>query len=74
MCTHNGPLNMIDSAILPPAIWRNITGLAEMVGQVEHLPYHFLVVHTGYDVCYDFFQDSEVGELRSQSHNVPVHG
>ena len=30
-------------------------GPAEMVGQVGHLPYHFLVVHTGNDVCYDFY-------------------
>ena len=30
-------------------------GPAETVGQVGHLPYHFLVVHTGNDVCYDFY-------------------
>ena len=28
---------------------------ADMVGQVGHLPYDFLVVHTGNDVCYDFY-------------------
>ena len=27
-----------------------LTGPAETVGQVGHLPYHFLVVHTGNDV------------------------
>ena len=27
-----------------------ITGPAETVGQVGHLPYHFLVVNTGNDV------------------------
>ena len=31
------------------------SGPAEMVGQVGHLPYHFLVVHTGNDVYYDFY-------------------
>ena len=30
-------------------------GPAETVGQVGHLPYHFLVVHTGNDVCDDFY-------------------
>ena len=30
-------------------------GPAETVGQVGHLPYHFLVVHTGNDVCYNFY-------------------
>ena len=31
------------------------TGPAETVGQVGHLPYHFLVVHTGNDVYYDLY-------------------
>ena len=30
-------------------------GPAETVGQVGHLPYHFLVVHTVNDVCYDLY-------------------
>ena len=33
----------------------SISGPAETVGQVGHLPYHFLVVHTGNDVFYDFY-------------------
>ena len=41
-------------AIGKKCIWSNATGPAETVGQVGHLPYHFLVVHTGNDVCYDF--------------------
>ena len=32
-----------------------IAGPAETVGQVGHLPYHFLVVHTGNDVYYDLY-------------------
>ena len=36
------------------------TGPAETVGQVGHLPYHFLVVHTGNDVCDDFNRNCEV--------------
>ena len=32
-----------------------LTGPAETVGQVGHLPYHFLVVHEGNDVCYDLY-------------------
>ena len=33
------------------------------MGQVGHLPYHFLVVHTVYDVAMIFIResDSEVG-------------
>ena len=31
------------------------SGPAEKVGQVGHLPYHSLVVHTENDVCYDFY-------------------
>ena len=38
-----------------------ITGPAETVGQVGHLPYHFLVVHTGNDVAMTYIRDSEVG-------------
>ena len=30
-------------------------GPAETVGHVGHLPYHFLVVHTGNDACCDFY-------------------
>ena len=37
------------------------TGPAETVGQIGHLPYHFLVVHTGNDVAMIFIRDSEVG-------------
>ena len=32
-----------------------------MVGQVGHLPYHFLVVHTGNDVSMILIRDSELG-------------
>ena len=28
------------------------------MGQVGHLPYHVLVVHIGYDVCYDLYPRS----------------
>ena len=47
-------------------------GPAETVGQVGHLPYHFLVVHTGNDVAMIFIRDydSEVGKLRSQSRKL----
>ena len=38
-------------------------------GLLGHLPYHFLVVHTGYDVSMIFIRDSE---LRSQSRNIPA--
>ena len=30
------------------------------MGQVGHLPYHFLVVYTGNDVAMIFIRDSEV--------------
>ena len=33
-----------------PSAWPS-----ETVGQVGHLPYQFLVVHTGNDLCYDFY-------------------
>ena len=33
----------------------SIAGPEETVGQVGHLPYHFLVVHTGNDVSDDFY-------------------
>ena len=36
------------------------TGPAETVGQVGHLPYHFLVVNTGNDVAMIFTRDNEV--------------
>ena len=36
-------------------------GPAETVGQVGHLPYHFLVVHTGNDASMILIQDSELG-------------
>ena len=40
----------------PPEL--TTAGLAETVGQVGHLPYHFVVV---YDVAIIFIRDSEVG-------------
>ena len=36
-----------------------MSGPAETVGQVGHLPYHFLLVHTGNDVAMIFIRDSE---------------
>ena len=41
--------------IITGVLYTCIAGPAETVGQVGHLPYHFLVVHTGSDVCYDFY-------------------
>ena len=54
---------MAHAELLNPAVMCHIhtAGLAETVGQVGHLPYHFLVVHTGYDVAMTFIRDSEAG-------------
>ena len=40
---------------IPYFISVRTTGPAETVGQVGHLPYHFLVVRTENGMCYDFY-------------------
>ena len=65
---------MLKASTISQALWELVLlirviyepGPAETVGQVGHLPYHFLVVHTGNGRAM-IIRDSE---LRSQSRYV----